>query len=103
MNKRPRQFRYVKPVDGSKFIELRVNVLGPCDRSVSTLAQLASELHASVPFNHRVDVQPRVSFVRPPGSLDEVAVVDMVIEHGLTTNEACALLRDECGYLEEEH
>lgn len=99
MNNRARQFRYQRPTDDSVFVRVMVQVAG--DHYVETIAQLASELHASIPFEHRVDVKPRAKTSWIPGTLMELVVVDMVIEHSLTPLEACASLRNE-GYWEEE-
>jgi hypothetical protein len=73
----------------------------PGNRRIKTLVQMTSELHASIPFEHRVDVEPCVALFRPTLSQDEVAIVDMVIEHRLTQEDAMEQLRD-AGFLEEE-
>lgn len=104
MNNRVRQFRYEqrRSESGSTFAQLTVHVLGPKDHSISTLAQLAAELYASIPFNHKVIAQPYVTINPEAGSLIGVAGVEMVIEHGLDPRYAAALLKNESGYLERE-
>jgi len=104
MNHHVRQFRYEQrqSESGSTFMRLTVHMLGPKDHSISTLAQLAAELYASIPFNHKVIAQPYVTISPEAGSLIGIAGVEMVIEHGLDPCYAAALLKDESGYLEKE-